>query len=155
MPKLKNPRQERFAREVALGKSQSEAYRIAYGAVGWPGQNACNLMRNIDVWERVEELQAEHAENVALTAHEMHSFLRDVVKTPVGQIDEHSPLCESVEDTKYGRKVKTPSKLKALELAAQLQGMLGAGGAAEARPHVRLQLIASGGASVAAQLDMM
>jgi len=138
-----------------MGKKGAEAYRNAYGGeLSGAGQSAHVLLKKIEIWERVEELQLEHASKTALTAEEIHSFLRDVVKTPVGEIDENSPLCESVELTKFGRKIKTPSKLKALELAAQMQGML-SGGGGDGKPHVRLQLIASGNQAVAAQLDIM
>ena len=44
------PKQEKFAQSVASGKSQAEAYRMAY--------NAGN-MKNETVWARASELMAE------------------------------------------------------------------------------------------------
>lgn len=56
--------QERFAQEVASGKSQSEAYRVAYPkASAWKPATIWNrasaLMRNDEVLARVDTLRAE------------------------------------------------------------------------------------------------
>lgn len=56
MPALTNPRHERFAHEVASGKSASEAY-VAAGFKP-ARQNAHALLRRDDVSLRVNELQA-------------------------------------------------------------------------------------------------
>ena len=44
------------------------------------------------------------------------------METPIGEIDETSPLCQAVEDTKDARKVRMPDKLKALELYTRIAG---------------------------------
>ena len=157
MAKLQNIRHERFAREYSMGKTGSDAYRLAYGGnPSGAGQMAYDLLRRLEIWERIEELQLKHAENVALSADEMHSFLRDTVEIPIGSIDEKHRLCNEMTISPDGsKKLKMPDKLKALELAAKLQGMLGGNGAGDGKPHVRLQLIASGASGVAAQLDIM
>ena len=56
--------QEKFAQEVASGKSQSEAYRVAYPkALKWKPATIWNrasaLMRNDEVLARVDALRAE------------------------------------------------------------------------------------------------
>lgn len=60
MPVLKNPRHERFAQELAKGKSATEAYGLA----GYKPnqQNASRLMLNDVVKARVAELSAKVAE---------------------------------------------------------------------------------------------
>jgi phage terminase small subunit len=65
--------QERFAQEVASGKSQAEAYRIAYPrSAQWKQstvhQKASTLMANGRVLERASALQRSAAEKSVLSA---------------------------------------------------------------------------------------
>lgn len=60
MPALLNPRHERFARELASGKTASDAYEIA-GFKRNDG-NASTLKGKQSISKRVAELQAEQAE---------------------------------------------------------------------------------------------
>lgn len=69
MPALKNTRHERFAQELAKGKSQAEAYRLA----GYDGTapameaSASRLVRNVKVSARLAELQNKAAERTEIT----------------------------------------------------------------------------------------
>ena len=65
MPLLENPRHERFAQELAAGKSANEAY----AAAGFkPNDGNCiRLKGNERVQARVAELQGRAAEGVVLT----------------------------------------------------------------------------------------
>lgn len=56
---LKNPKHERFAQELAKGKTQEEAYREA----GYSGDRtaACRLSTNVNVIARVAEIQERGA----------------------------------------------------------------------------------------------
>lgn len=65
MPALSNPRHERFAQELAKGKSQSEAYQAAGYEPSEP--NASRLTRNDKVQARVAELQERSALRVEVT----------------------------------------------------------------------------------------
>lgn len=65
MPALANPRHERFAQELAKGKSQSEAYQSAGYEPSEP--NASRLTRNDKVQARVAELQERSALRVEVT----------------------------------------------------------------------------------------
>jgi phage terminase small subunit len=69
MPMLENTRHERFAQEVAAGKSASEAYQNAgYDAKGNSAEAAASrLLRNVKVADRVSELQERVAEGIVLT----------------------------------------------------------------------------------------
>lgn len=62
---LKNTRQERFAQELAKGKSQVDAYRAA----GYAGDEtaACRLSKNVKVAARIEELQQRAASKAEVT----------------------------------------------------------------------------------------
>jgi phage terminase small subunit len=57
MPKILNPRQETFCREVAKGQTDRDAYRIA----GYAGQakNASKLRRLPEIDRRIKELRAK------------------------------------------------------------------------------------------------
>lgn len=59
MPALSNPKHERFAQELAKGKSQAEAYTDA----GYTGDRtaASRLSTNVNVVARVAELQGKAA----------------------------------------------------------------------------------------------
>lgn len=59
MPPLENPRHERFAQELAGGKSQIEAYEAAGYKPSAP--NACHLQAEHKVSQRVAELLAQRA----------------------------------------------------------------------------------------------
>jgi len=65
MPILANARHERFAQELAKGKSQAEAYEAAGYSPSEP--NASRMTRNDKVQARVAELQTKGAERTALT----------------------------------------------------------------------------------------
>src|ERR1700761_6863494 len=100
MPRLDNPRHEKFAQEVARGLKGAAAYRKVYGKdISSARQNASVLLTNTDIAERVRELQSKSAEGVALTLQETHKFLRDVVEAAPGDIDEASPLCQAFKYT--------------------------------------------------------
>ena len=60
MPTLQNPRHERFAQELAIGKSADAAYVLAgYRA---NRSNAARLSANQDIQKRVAEIQSLGAE---------------------------------------------------------------------------------------------
>lgn len=84
---LKNARHERFAQELAKGKSQAEAYTKA----GYKPDDgaASRLSGNIKVRDRVAELQSRAAEKAVFTAADM-----------ARQLDE---------DREFARKLKNPS----------------------------------------------
>lgn len=57
------PKQERFAQAIADGKTQADAYRIAYGVDGMKDSsihvNASKLMADAKVSQRVEDLRVK------------------------------------------------------------------------------------------------
>lgn len=129
------PQQERFAQEVASGKSQAEAYRIAYPksqkwkpATLW--REASKLMVNPKVSTRVEELRASIAkaaqvETVRVVQELARVALSDVrkvfhedgrVKSPHELDDATAAAVSSVEfDPDGGFKVKLWDKNSAAD----------------------------------------
>lgn len=69
MPVLDNQKHELFAQAIAKGASQREAYRKAgYTASGAAADvNACKLLSDTKVSDRVKEIQATAANRVSIT----------------------------------------------------------------------------------------
>jgi phage terminase small subunit len=65
MPILSNPRRERFAQEIAKGKTYTKAYVVA-GYRPHDG-NACTLAQHPEVIARLEELRSKAAHDVEVT----------------------------------------------------------------------------------------
>lgn len=69
MPVLSNPRHERFAQELAKGKTADEAYEAAGYAAN--RGNATRLKANESVLKRLSELQSRTAERAVVTAESL------------------------------------------------------------------------------------
>jgi hypothetical protein len=123
MPILKNQKHERFAQLLATGMSASEAYTKVYKKKGKvAGSAGGRLLKNVGIQQRLAELQQKAETAAVLTLADKREFLRRVVVTSIGEVDEKSPLCQSAEYSEDGRKFKMPDKLKAIELDAKLAG---------------------------------
>ena len=113
MPALTNPRHERFAQELAAGKTATEAYETA-GFKPNRG-NAASLKQQESILKRVAELQAERAET-ARKATEMAAERLSIDREWVmARLIENAQNAAAGED--YG-----PSN-KALELLGKELGM--------------------------------
>lgn len=66
MPALENARHERFAQELAKGKTQEQAYIDAGYSPDAARVNASRLMTNDNISERVDELKQEIAKVAVL-----------------------------------------------------------------------------------------
>lgn len=65
MPALKNAKHERFAQELAKGKSQSEAYELA--GYNYSRSAAARLAADVNICARLAELQGKVAARTELT----------------------------------------------------------------------------------------
>jgi len=79
------PKQERFAQEVASGKTQADAYRAAFDVKPTTKPETCQanaskLMSNTDVSTRVAELRAAVAERVMWTMADSLDVLSTIAK---------------------------------------------------------------------------
>ena len=86
------PMQERFAQEVASGKSQAASYRIAYPkSVKWKDSavwsQSARLMANSTVSARVEFLRAELAEKALWKREDSVRELMAVINAPDKAVD--------------------------------------------------------------------
>jgi hypothetical protein len=138
MPLLEQ-RRERFCQLVTSGKSDLAAYQEAYQCDYATAQsNAWRLRENEGVVDRIQALQSRIEDKTVLTLIEKRRFLAQVVRTPIGEVDEQSPLCQEVTyDDKGGMKRKMVGKLEALKLDAMLAKELG-----DASTVVNVQMIA-------------
>lgn len=88
------PKQEKFAQEVASGKSQADAYRAAFDCVRSKSdtiiQSASRLMADPKISARVAELKAQLSEKALWTREDSVLILSDIAR-----------------DTKAARKDKT------------------------------------------------
>lgn len=158
---LENAKHEKFANLVVEGKPSRVAYAAVFGAhatVDSIDASASRLLSRGKVNLRVQHLKERASSRMVLTVRERREFLASVVRTPVGAIDENSPLAQEViyEESERGSrtKVKMPGKLEALKLDAEMAGELTPAGSAS--PHLRLRLIAQSsndGSSIAAEID--
>ena len=109
------PKQERFAQEVASGKSQTEAYRIAFNVrpTTKPESvqvSACKLMGEPKVTQRVQELREAATERLVWTIQDSLDVLASIAKGK----DEDAKPSDKVNAVKainamYG--IDAPSKV--------------------------------------------
>jgi len=88
---------------------------------------ARRVLRKPYIQEYVDELKGRLAdraqESMFLSLDEKRRFLAKVVRTPVDEVDETSPLAQEVKYLPDGSvHVKTPDKQRAIELDARLMG---------------------------------
>lgn len=145
--------QERFCQLMADGRySQRSCYAQAYGCEndGTARTNGSRLLTNANIRARIDWLKAESLKNWKCEKEEVMRFLHQVITTPVGYVDEESPLAQEVQreemqmggargQLKRGQaesgneeesppvvvmkiKIKTPGKVEAAKLLAQMQG---------------------------------
>lgn len=88
MPVLDNARHERFAQELAKGKTQTEAYLIA----GYTGDRtaASRLSTNANIQQRVDELKAVVAERVIVD----EAYVLGTIKDTVERCRQSSPVLD-------------------------------------------------------------
>lgn len=76
MPLLKNPKHEKFAQELAKGKTADEAYRIA--GYSKHRSNAARMIANDSIRQRVAEIQGKGAERAEITVERVINELAKI-----------------------------------------------------------------------------
>ena len=91
-----NDRQRRFVELVVLGRPAGRAYEEAgYDARGAVAdQAASRLLRNVKVVSYREFLRNQARESSQMSLDEMVAYLTNVLRTPVGAVDQNHPLCQ-------------------------------------------------------------
>lgn len=131
-----NKKQQDFAVMIAQGLPIARAYALAgYGTTNTASaQAAGSRLANRDYMARyIRSLKEATWLKDTLTLAEKRHFLAQVVRTPVGEVDENHVLAQEVKrkttTSKDGasfteEQIKMPGKLEAIKLDAQLAGEL-------------------------------
>ncbi|AXK79957.1 hypothetical protein DW352_05155 [Pseudolabrys taiwanensis] len=114
MPKLRNPRRERFAVEVASMTPVDRAYRLAgfRSAEQWARPNGAKLAQNPEVAARIEELRSEFKVSAGLSVQYLQSCLLPAAEANVVDFFEAATSPEA----------GNPPKLKSLTKLSRDQG---------------------------------
>lgn len=91
-----NDRQRRFCELVVQGLPAGRAYESAgYTATGAAADvGASKTLAKPRVAAYLKSLRGEAIERASITRMDIVNFLADVIRTPVGQVDENSILCQ-------------------------------------------------------------
>lgn len=123
-------KQKAFARGLFEGLSQRAAYKKAYDCSTKKDKTvdelASRLASNAKVQSYLNELNKEVEMSAVLSRQERMEWLSDVVRTPIGKVDENSSLCQShsVTESEFGSTIKVtmPSKLAAITELNKMDG---------------------------------
>ena len=127
------PRQARFCHLLSLGMPTGQAY-IEAGYLRKDGKipdareamhHGCRLLSEPKVKQYLTSLRETAFLANVLSLAEKRSFLADIVRTPVGEVDVNNKLAQGVRYMKGEMvELKIPDKISALKLDAQLAGEL-------------------------------
>ena len=106
------PKQEKFAQEVASGKSQADAYRAAYNCANSKPEtvqaHASRLMADGTVSARVQELKAQLSEKALWTREDSVNALLGVLKNP----DKQRDIVAAVKELNLMHGFEAPKEIK-------------------------------------------
>lgn len=131
---LPDGQQERFCQLMALGAySNYSCYLQAYpnSSAEAARSSSSDLLTNPNIRARIDALRAEALKAVKITLEDQLRWYKTVRDTPVGYVDEESPLAQEVQKEIEGTeetgpilkvKIKTPSKMDAARQIDKLMG---------------------------------
>ena len=106
--------------------SKADAYRKAYNRKDMSNdaasKAASRLSKDGEVLRMIDELNALLDRSAIATKQECLEFLTAVVRTPIGEVGEDSPLCQEVAYTDSGMRKKMPGKIEAVRELSKLAG---------------------------------
>lgn len=106
------PKQEKFAQEVASGKSQADAYRAAFDCKRSKPQtvieNASRLMADSNVSARVHELKAQLSEKALWSREDSVNALLSVINNP----DKQRDIVAAVKELNLMHGYEAPKEIK-------------------------------------------
>ena len=125
MPVLKNARHERFAQLVASGRTQADSYREVWPKSKRWKDSSVHVRASLvaaKVSQRVTEIQQASAAKAGITRDELVEFMAQVLRTPIGDVTDKSPISERLRVTPSGIEVFMPSKIAAADFIAKVLG---------------------------------
>lgn len=123
---LRLPRHELFAQKVAKGMTAKQAYKEMQPDCTDESAETLGpkLFRTVQVRDRVDYILGKAAQHVVMTKAEALAICVEILRTPIGEIDQNHPLAQEMTITETGEKVvtrvKLPSKLDALDKLAKI-----------------------------------
>lgn len=129
-----NDRQRRFAELIVSGETAKAAYFGSFPrckAEKTAETEGCKLLKNPKVARFIKKLRAEVAlavkSSLVAEKKEALEFLTTLLRTPIGDVDKKSILCQEFTTDEIGEavlrtKVKMPDKLRAIERMARMLG---------------------------------
>lgn len=120
-------KKKEFARLLVAEKlSKADAYRKAYNRKDMSNdaasKAASRLSKDGEVLRIIDELNAQLDRSAIATKQECLEFLTAVLRTPIGEVGEDSPLCQEVAYTDSGMRKKMPGKIEAVRELSKLAG---------------------------------
>lgn len=120
-------KKKEFARLLVESKlSKADAYRKAYNRKDMnndaASKAASRLSKDGEVLRMIDELNAQLDRSAIATKQECLEFLTAVLRTPIGEVGEDSPLCQEVAYTDSGMRKKMPGKIEAVRELSKLAG---------------------------------
>lgn len=120
-------KKKEFARLLVESKlSKADAYRKAYNRKDMSNdaasKAASRLSKDGEVLRMIDELNAQLDRSAVATKQECLEFLTAVLRTPIGEVGEDSPLCQEVAYTDSGIRKKMPGKIEAVRELSKLAG---------------------------------
>lgn len=113
---------EKFAQLVAGGEQYGRSYTLVYETGGKAAaQNAYMLGKRPEVRARIRYLQGQASAWANWAVEYRMRYLQDFIRMPIGEISEESIYCQGVHLNKFGREVRVPSKMQAIELYTKLE----------------------------------
>lgn len=123
-----NIREQAFVDGILEGKSATQAYKDAgYKARGHSAETmASRLLSKVEVKETLEKERERLSEEGRMRRWELIDHLQKIIMTPVGEINEMSPLAaeynEYVGEKSSRTVIKTVSKMDAIKQLVQIMG---------------------------------
>ena len=125
-----SPKQSKFVKYHLEGLPLSKSYLLAgykSSSIENAASDACRLIKTAKVSQAIERARAVEWEKTVMSLAERKAYLSSVARTPAGQVDRDSPLCQeySEEVDQSGnvkKKVKMPNKLEAINILSKLSG---------------------------------
>jgi len=120
---LRNARHEAFARLRAAGQNKKQAYSVVYARRRDPKIGGWRVSQRPDVAARVDYLRSQAVTAAVIDRREVLEFLTQVMRTPIGEIDENSEMAQGVTISRNVKQIWMPRKLPCIKLLVKLQGL--------------------------------
>lgn len=124
---LRNSKHEAFAQKVSTGMSYTEAYQKVF-KVNTASAGTCGSRLLQKVKTRINSIiSGQKLKSTHLTIERKRDDLAAIWETPIANIDEHHPFCQSYkrtvnDDGRVTTEYKMIDKLRALQIDNELAG---------------------------------